>query len=63
MLFGFWFVGYSLGYFAWLVKEPVIQLVESFGLSADMAGGLIMGLMGSAVMVLAVVVWSFFSSS
>ncbi len=59
----FWVTGYALGAFAWMVKTPLIQFVESIGLSADAAQGLMAGLFGSTVMVLAVLVWSFLSSS
>lgn len=62
VLLGFWLVGYALGYFAWMVRGPVLQFVENFGLSSDAAGGLIMGFMGSAVMIVGVLFWSFMSS-
>ncbi len=62
-LFGFWAIGYALGAFAWLVRAPVLQFIENFGLSADAAGALIMGLSGSTVMVVGVLLWSFMSSS
>jgi hypothetical protein len=63
VLFGFWLAGYALGAFAWFARVPVIQFVENFGLSADAATGLLMGLMGSSVMVLSVLFWSLLSSS
>jgi hypothetical protein len=63
VLVGFWIAGYALGYFAWTVKEPILQFIEHYGLSADAAGGFVMGLMGSAVMVIGIIFWSFFSSS
>jgi hypothetical protein len=62
-LFGFWIVGFGLGAFAWMVKTPVINLVQSIGLSSDASQALIAGLFGSVVMVLSVLVWSFLSSS
>lgn len=58
----FWIGGYALGAFAWLVKTPLIQFVENLGLSADLTQGIMAGLFGSTVMVLAVLVWSFLSS-
>jgi uncharacterized membrane protein YuzA (DUF378 family) len=62
-LFGFWLVGYVLGMFAWLVRVPVLQFIESIGLSANTAEALIAGLFGSGVMLVAVLLWSFLSSS
>jgi len=62
-LFGFWIVGFALGAFAWMVKTPVINFVQSIGLSSDASQALIAGLFGSVVMVLSVLVWSFLSSS
>jgi len=56
-------LGYALGGFAWLVKTPLIQFIESLGFSSDLTQGLIAGLFGSSVMVLAVLTWSFLSSS
>ncbi|HEV2225535.1 MAG TPA: hypothetical protein VGR56_01875 [Nitrososphaerales archaeon] len=62
-LLGFWIGGYVLGSLAWMVKTPVLQFVQNMGLSADAAGALIAGLIGSSVMVIAVLAWSFLSSS
>jgi len=63
ILFGFWLLGYALGFFAWVVKAPVIQFIENFGLSADAAGALITGFAGSVVMLVGVVLWSYLSSN
>jgi hypothetical protein len=63
ILFGFWLLGYALGFGAWLVRAPVIQFIENFGLSADTAGALITGLAGSVVMLVGVILWSYLSSS
>jgi hypothetical protein len=43
VLFGFWLVGYALGFFAWLVRVPVISWIMTLGISADVAGALITG--------------------
>ena len=51
-----------MGFMAWQVKTPLLRFIENFGLSADMAGALIMGLSSSMVMVLGVLLWSFLSS-
>ncbi|MDG6962859.1 MAG: hypothetical protein JRN56_07200 [Nitrososphaerota archaeon] len=63
ILLAFWLVGYALGFFAWLVRAPVISFIETFGLSSDMAGALITGFAGSLVMLVGVVTWSYLSSS
>ena len=56
-------LGYALGFFAWLVRAPVINAVMNLGVSADVAGALITGLAGSVVMLVGVVVWSYLSNS
>jgi hypothetical protein len=61
VLIGFWLLGYALGFFAWLVRAPVIAWVESIGVSADVAGALITGLAGSIVMLVGVILWSYLS--
>jgi hypothetical protein len=63
VLFGFWLLGYALGFFAWLVRAPVINFIMSLGLSEEMAGALITGLAGSIVMLVGVILWSYLSSS
>jgi len=63
VLFGFWIVGFVLGGFAWIVKTPVLNFVQSIGLGSDASQALIAGLFGSTVMVLSVLAWSFLSSS
>jgi hypothetical protein len=63
VLFGFWLIGYSLGFGAWLVRAPVFAWVTSLGFSQEVAGALITGLAGSIVMLVGVVLWSFLTSS
>jgi hypothetical protein len=63
VLIGFWLAGYVLGMFAWLVRVPVLQFIESIGLSANTSEALIAGLFGSSVMLVGVLLWSFLSSS
>ena len=63
VLVGFWLLGYALGFFAWIVRAPVISFIENFGLSSDMAGALITGFAGSLVMLVGVIMWSYLSSS
>jgi hypothetical protein len=62
-LIGFLIVGYILGAFAWIVKTPVVTFIESIGLSSNASQALVAGLFGSSVMVLAVLTFSFLSSS
>jgi len=61
VLFGFWLVGYALGFFAWLVRAPVVSWVMTLGISADVAGAMITGLASSIVMLVGVMLWSFLS--
>ena len=63
VVFGFWLLGYALGFFAWLVRVPVISALENFGLSGDAAGALITGFAGSLVMLVGVIMWCYLSSS
>jgi len=61
VLFGFWLVGYALGFFAWMVRTPVISWIMTLGVSADVAGAMITGLASSIVMLVGVMLWSFLS--
>jgi hypothetical protein len=61
VLVGFWLLGYALGFFAWLVRAPVINWVQNLGVSADVAGAMITGLAGSIVMLVGVILWSYLS--
>ncbi|MDA4124587.1 MAG: hypothetical protein OK438_03950 [Thaumarchaeota archaeon] len=63
ILLGFWLLGYALGFFAYLVRAPVINFVMTLGLSADAAAGLITGFAGSLVMLVGVILWSYLSSN
>lgn len=63
MLFGFWLLGYALGFFAWLVRAPVINFIMNLGFSEEVAGALITGLAGSVMMLVGVILWSYLSSS
>ena len=56
-------LGYALGFFAWLVRAPVINWVANLGVSADVAGALITGLAGSVVMLVGVILWSYLSNT
>ncbi|MBI3858955.1 MAG: hypothetical protein HY296_01750 [Thaumarchaeota archaeon] len=63
ILIGFWLLGYALGFFAWLVRAPVYTFFMSLGLSQEAAGALITGFAGSTVMLVAVILWSYLSST
>ncbi|MDA4120831.1 MAG: hypothetical protein OK404_00305 [Thaumarchaeota archaeon] len=63
ILVGFWLLGYALGFAAWLGREPMINFIKNFGLSADAAGALITGFAGSLVMLVGVILWSYLSSN
>jgi hypothetical protein len=60
-LFVFWMLGFIIGAAAWLVRTPLIQFIEGIGLGSYAAQGIVAGLFGSSVMVLAVLSWSFLS--
>ena len=63
VLFGFWLLGYALGFFAWLVRAPVINWIMSLGFSDEVAGALVTGFAGSLMMLVGVILWSYLSSS
>jgi hypothetical protein len=63
VLFGFWLLGYALGFFAWFASPSVIAWFESIGFSSQIAGALITGLAGSIMMLVGVFLWSYLSSS
>ncbi len=63
VLFGFWLVGYTLGFFAWVVRAPFLQWIMTLGFSAEVAGALITGFAGSILMLVSVVLWSYFTSN
>jgi hypothetical protein len=61
VLGGFWLLGYSLGFFAWLVRTPVIAWIMTLGISSDIAGAMITGFASSIMMLVGVMLWSFLS--
>ncbi len=63
VLFGFWLLGYSLGFFAWIIRAPVLQWIMTLGFSEEVAGALITGFAGSILMLVSVVLWSYFTSN
>jgi len=61
VLLGFWLLGYSLGFFAWLVRNPIINSIMHLGISQDIAGAMITGAASSIMMLAGVILWSFLS--
>ena len=61
VLFGFWLLGYTLGFFAWLVRTPVTSWIMTLGISSDVAGAMITGFASSIMMLVGVLLWSFLS--
>ncbi len=63
VLFGFWLLGYALGFFAWAFRVPVISWIMTLGLSEEVAGAMITGFAGSIVMLVGVILWSYLSTN
>ena len=65
IIFGFWILGYALGFIAYLVRAPFITAVIAiFGAAnAQIVGAAISGLAGSVVMLVFLFVWSHMGSS
>ena len=57
-LTGFALFGFVLGFLAWLLRDPVANLIASIGLNQDIAGAILAGIAGGFLMVVAVLVWS-----
>lgn len=62
ILFGFWLLGYALGFVAYLVRVPFIIALEELFSSSVIVGAMISGLAGSIVMLAALYVWSHMGS-
>jgi hypothetical protein len=58
VLFGFWLLGYALGFVAYLVRVPFIIALEELFSSSVIVGAMISGLAGSIVMLAVLYVWS-----
>ena len=65
IIFGFWLLGYALGFAAYLARAPVIATLELlFGsANSDLIGAAISGLAGSIMMLVFLFVWSHWGSS
>ncbi len=62
VLFGFWLLGYALGFVAYLVRVPFIIALEELFSSSVIVGAMISGLAGSIVMLAVLYVWSHMGS-
>ena len=58
ILFGFWLLGYALGFVAYLVRVPFIIALEELFSSSVIVGAMISGLAGSIVMLAVLYAWS-----
>jgi riboflavin transporter FmnP len=65
IIFGFWLLGYALGFIAYLVRIPFITgLIDIFGAAnATIVGAAISGVAGSVVMLAFLFIWSHTGSS
>ncbi|MCL4519191.1 MAG: hypothetical protein M1587_08355 [Thaumarchaeota archaeon] len=65
IIFGFWLLGYALGFVAYIVRVPfLVGIVAIFGAAnAEVVGAMISGLAGSLVMLVFLLVWSHMGSS
>lgn len=65
VIFGFWLLGYALGFIAYLASPPFIAgLTDIFGAAnSQIVGAAVSGLAGSVVMLVALFVWSHAGSS
>jgi hypothetical protein len=58
IIFGFWIVGFALGFIAYLVRVPFIIALEEIFSSSEVVGAAVSGIAGSIVMLGALYVWS-----
>jgi hypothetical protein len=65
IIFGFWLLGYALGFVAYLVRIPFIDgLTALFGsANANIVGAMVSGLAGSLLMLVFLLVWSHMGSN
>ena len=58
IIFGFWLVGFALGFVAYLVRVPFIIALEEIFSSSEIVGAAVSGIAGSIVMLAALYLWS-----
>ena len=65
IIFGFWILGYALGFIAYLVRVPFLYAITAlFGLAnTEIVGELVSGLAGSLMMLVFLLVWTHSGSS
>ena len=65
IIFGFWILGYALGFIAYLVRVPFLYAITAiFGLAnSEIVGAMVSGLAGSLMMLVFLLVWTHSGSS
>ncbi len=65
IIFGFWLLGYALGFVAYLVRVPFIVGITALcgSANANIIGAAVSGLAGSLMMLVFLFVWSHVGSS
>jgi hypothetical protein len=60
VIFGFWLLGYALGFLIYIARAPFLDgIISLFGsANADVVGGLLSGFAGSVLMLAFVFLWS-----
>jgi riboflavin transporter FmnP len=64
LIFGFWLLGYAIGFIVYLVRVPIISGFEYLlgSANADLVGAIVSGFAGSIVMLVILFVWSHWGS-
>jgi hypothetical protein len=65
LIFGFWLLGYALGFILYLVRAPIISGIAYLlgSASGDLLGAIVSGFAGSIMMLAVLYVWSHLGSS
>lgn len=60
VIFGFWLVGYALGFVAYFLAIPLIEGLGILGrsMSSEIVGGMLSGLAGSFISLGVLYIWS-----
>ena len=64
VIFGFWLLGYALGFIAYIGRTPIIAAVDYIigSANADLVGAMVSGLAGSILMLVALFLWSHYGT-
>jgi hypothetical protein len=64
ILAGFGFLGFALGFFAYLSRKAFIELILRLlpNLDIELVGAMVTGLAGSVIMIAGVIAWSYMTS-